>query len=137
MPTDADIPIAALVADEAGAIIATGINERERAHDPLAHAEVVAMRAAARAIGSWNLSACTLAVTLEPCPMCAGAALEAHVGRIVFGAWDPKVGACGSVWDLPRDPHVGAMPEVVGGVCEKQCSDFLAGFFARQRDGRS
>lgn len=131
--TGADIPIAAIVADETGAVIGRGTNERERTHDPLAHAEVVAMRAAARALGSWNLSGCTLAVTLEPCPMCAGAALQAHVGRIIFGAWDPKVGACGSVWDLPRDPHVGAFPEVIGGVCEAQCQKFLEEFFARQR----
>lgn len=82
---------------------------------------------------SWNLSDCTLVVTLEPCPMCAGACLQTHVGRIVFGAWDAKLGACGSVWDIPRDPHVGHSPEVIGGVREGECARLLADFFAERR----
>ena len=102
---------------------------REAHCDPLSHAEVEAMRAAARALGTWNLADCMLVVTLEPCPMCAGAAVSAHMGRIVFGAWDPKMGACGSVWDIPRDPHVGAMPQVYGGVLESDCSRQLTAYF--------
>nr|WP_264298205.1 nucleoside deaminase [Bifidobacterium subtile] len=82
---------------------------------------------------SWNLADCTLVVTLEPCPMCAGAALQAHVGRIVFGAWDAKLGACGSVWDIPRDPHIGPHPEVVGGVEEEACMALLRDFFRTRR----
>lgn len=82
---------------------------------------------------AWNLADCTLVVTLEPCPMCAGAALQAHVGRIVFGAWDAKLGACGSVWDIPRDPHVGARPEVIGGVRESECAQLLTEFFSVKR----
>ncbi|KFF31818.1 nucleoside deaminase [Bifidobacterium bombi] len=82
---------------------------------------------------AWNLADCTLVVTLEPCPMCAGAALETHVGRIVFGAWDAKLGACGSVWDIPRDPHVGAVPEIIGGVREPECARLLKDFFVGHR----
>ncbi|AKV55814.1 cytosine/adenosine deaminase [Bifidobacterium actinocoloniiforme DSM 22766] len=124
-----DVPVGAVVLGPDGSVLSRGHNLRQAQGDPLAHAEVEALRAA----GSWNLSDCTLVVTLEPCPMCAGAALAAHVGRIVFGAWDPKMGACGSVWDLPRDPHVGARPEVVGGVEEAACTALLAGFFAARR----
>ena len=128
-----DIPIGALVVDESGAIIGRGYNEREAATDPLAHAEVLAMRQAAEHLGTWNLSDCTLIVTLEPCPMCAGACLQTHVGNIVFGAWDAKLGACGSVWDIPRDPHVGSKPYVYGGVEEQQCAQLLSSFFAHSR----
>lgn len=124
-----DMPIGAVVLNADGAVIATGRNMREVHCDPLSHAEVEAMRAAARALGTWNLADCTLVVTLEPCPMCAGAAVSAHMGRIVFGAWDPKMGACGSVWDIPRDPHVGAMPQVYGGVLESDCSRQLTAYF--------
>ena len=91
------------------------------------------MREAAASLGTWNLADCTLVVTLEPCPMCAGACLQTHVGRIVFGAWDAKLGACGSVWDIPRDPHVGPVPEVVGGVCEAECGRLMTDFFADRR----
>lgn len=186
-----EVPVGAVVLDAGGSIIGRGRNRREADGDPLAHAEVLAMRDAARNYGcfgddfkdtdviqledshksddksakgiekkpsvggvgarnfaessatdgnsrisakkTWNLADCTLVVTLEPCPMCAGAALQAHVGHIVFGAWDAKLGACGSVWDIPRDPHVGARPEVLGGVRESECVNLLAKFFARKR----
>ncbi|HEY8300739.1 MAG TPA: nucleoside deaminase, partial [Jatrophihabitans sp.] len=98
-----DVPIGAVVLDPAGAVIATGRNEREARHDPTGHAEIVALRAAGEALGSWQLSGCTLAVTLEPCTMCAGALVLARVARLVFGAWDPKAGAVGSLWDVVRD----------------------------------
>ena len=101
--------------------------------DPLAHAEVKAMAEAAASLDTWNLADCTLVVTLEPCPMCAGACLQTHIGRIVFGAWDAKLGACGSVWDIPRDPHVGLVPEVIGGVREAECGRLMTDFFARRR----
>ncbi|MCI1984788.1 MAG: nucleoside deaminase [Bifidobacteriaceae bacterium] len=128
-----DVPVGAVVLDENGAVIGEGFNRRDAAKDPFRHAEVDAMRAAAANLGTWNLDTCTLVVTLEPCPMCAGAAVMSHVGRIVFGAWDEKMGACGSVWDIPRDPHVGFVPEVIGGVREEECASVLADFFARRR----
>lgn len=129
-----EVPVGALVLDADGRIIGRGRNRREADGDPLAHAEVMAMREAAESQkNAWNLADCTLVVTLEPCPMCAGAALQTHVGRIVFGAWDAKLGACGSVWDIPRDPHIGARPEVIGGVREAECVDLLAQFFAGKR----
>ena len=81
----------------------------------------------------WNLADCTLAVTLEPCPMCAGACIQTHIGTIAFGAWDPKLGACGSIWDIPRDPHIGHSPEVHGGVLEGECQSILTDFFAQRR----
>lgn len=128
-----DVPVGAVVIDEQGRLIGAGRNLRERDGDPLAHAEVEAMRAAARTRGDWNLEGCTLVVTLEPCPMCAGACLQARIGRIVFGAWDAKLGACGSVWDLPRDPHVGHEPQVFGGVREEECARVLTDFFRTRR----
>ena len=128
-----DVPVGALVLDEHGAVIGCGYNTREAAGDPLAHAEIIAMREAAQTRGDWNLADCTLVVTLEPCPMCAGACLQTRIGRIVFGAWDAKLGACGSVWDIPRDPHIGHVPEVVGGVREADCARLLADFFAARR----
>lgn len=115
------------------AILGEGFNRRDARADPLAHAEVLAMQQAAQKLGTWNLQECTLVVTLEPCPMCAGAAVMAHVGRIVFGAWDAKLGACGSVWDIPRDPHVGFTPEVIGGVMESECTATLRNFFENRR----
>ncbi|BDR53980.1 tRNA-specific adenosine deaminase [Bombiscardovia apis] len=127
---EGDVPVGAVIVGPDGfQLVSQGYNRRQVQHDPLAHAEVEALRAA----GSWNLADCTLVVTLEPCPMCAGAALASHVGRIVFGAWDPKLGACGSVWDLPRDPHIGAQPEVVGGVEEVRCAAILQDFFDSRR----
>lgn len=130
---DGDVPVGAVVIGADGAVLGCGRNLREHGGDPLAHAEVEAMRQAAATQGSWNLADCTLVVTLEPCPMCAGACLQTHIGRIVFGAWDAKLGACGSVWDIPRDPHVGSFPEVYGGVCEGECARLLADFFSRKR----
>lgn len=128
-----DVPVGALVLDGCGKIIGRGHNRREQGHDPLAHAEIEAMREAAVSRGNWNLSDCTLVVTLEPCPMCAGACLQTHVGRIVFGAWDAKLGACGSVWDIPRDPHIGHTPEVYGGIRETDCAQLLTTFFTTRR----
>lgn len=127
-----DVPVGAVIihGDE---MVGEGLNRRDADADPFAHAEVVAMREAAERLGTWNLQECTLVVTMEPCPMCAGAAVMAHVGRIVFGAWDAKLGACGSVWDIPRDPHVGFVPEVVGGVMEEECSAVLRAFFEQKR----
>ncbi|MFR0589865.1 nucleoside deaminase [Bifidobacterium apri] len=130
---DGEVPVGAVVIGADGAVLGRGRNRREHGGDPLAHAEVEAMRQAAGTLGNWNLADCTLVVTLEPCPMCAGACLQTHIGRIVFGAWDAKLGACGSVWDIPRDPHVGSFPEVYGGVCENECARLLADFFSRRR----
>lgn len=130
---DGEVPVGAVVLDKDGQVIGGGRNRREGHIDPLAHAEVMAMRQAALALGTWNLSECTLLVTLEPCPMCAGACLQTHIGRIVFGAWDAKLGACGSIWDIPRDPHVGHVPEVVGGVLESECARILTDFFTDRR----
>ncbi|QOL34996.1 hypothetical protein BL8807_03720 [Bifidobacterium lemurum] len=206
-----DVPVGAVVLDSDGRIIGRGYNTREAQGDPLAHAEILAMREAAqsrssqdaaspypeasqppasrhpgaaqpassqlsssphpgaesppsrrpedsqpasphpevsqlpsprhperseaksRDLTAWNLADCTLVVTLEPCPMCAGACLQTHIGRIIFGAWDAKLGACGSVWDIPRDPHVGHVPQVVGGVNEQDCAALLTDFFAARR----
>ena len=130
---DGEVPVGAVVLDNDGQVIGRGRNRREEHADPLAHAEVMAMRQAALALGTWNLSECTLLVTLEPCPMCAGACLQTHIGRIVFGAWDAKLGACGSIWDIPRDPHVGHIPEVVGGVLESECARIMTDFFTDRR----
>lgn len=128
-----DIPVGALVLDEEGRVIGRGYNRREAHADPLAHAEVEALRDAARTRGGWNLEHCTLVVTLEPCPMCAGACLQTRIARIVFGAWDAKVGACGSVWDIMRDPHIGHSAQVIGGVHEDLCVAQLQDFFASKR----
>lgn len=133
---DGDIPVGAVVVDASGRIIGEGRNTRERDGDPTGHAEVVAMRSAARAKGEWRLEECTLVVTLEPCPMCAGAIVLARVPRVVLGAWDPKMGACGSVWDIPRDRRSVHRAEVVGGIRERECSRLLRDFFAEQRQDR-
>ncbi|WP_200800130.1 nucleoside deaminase [Jatrophihabitans endophyticus] len=130
---DDDVPVGAVVLDPAGRVIATAGNEREADRDPTAHAEILALRRAGAALGSWQLGGCTLAVTLEPCPMCAGALVLARVARVVFGAWDPKAGAAGSVWDLLRDRRLNHRPEVVGGVREDECAAVLAEFFAGRR----
>ena len=129
----ADVPISAVVIDAAGTIIGIGCNEREALHDPTAHAEVQALREAGRHLGSWRLTGATLVVTLEPCVMCAGAAVAARVERIVFGAYDDKAGACGSVWDVARDRASLHVPEVVGGVCADECAAGLVEFFASRR----
>lgn len=130
---DGEVPVGAVVLAADGRVIGRGRNLRETHADPLAHAEVKAMAEAAASLGTWNLADCTLVVTLEPCPMCAGACLQTHIGRIVFGAWDAKLGACGSVWDIPRDPHVGLVSEVIGGVREAECGRLMTDFFARRR----
>ena len=128
-----DVPVGALVLDEAGRVIGVGHNEREATGDPTAHAEVLALRAAATARGEWRLSGCTLVVTLEPCPMCAGALVQSRVRRLVLGAWDPKAGATGSVWDLVRDQRALHEVEVLGGFREQECGALLREFFAGRR----
>lgn len=130
-----DVPVGAVVVTEDGTVVGAGHNVREAGHDPAGHAEVVALRAAGATLGRWRLDDCTLVVTLEPCAMCAGAALLARVDRIVFGAFDPKAGACGSVWDLPRDRRALHRPEVVAGVLEQECARTLVDFFGPHRLG--
>jgi tRNA(adenine34) deaminase len=128
-----DVPIGALVVDPTGAVIGRGHNVRERDGDPTGHAEVVALRAAAGDRGEWRLSGCTLVVTLEPCTMCAGALVLARVDRVVFGAYDVKAGAVGSLWDVVRDRRLNHRPEVVGGILARESTALLDGFFAGQR----
>ncbi|HEY1134810.1 MAG TPA: nucleoside deaminase [Nocardioides sp.] len=128
-----DVPVGAVVVDETGAVVGTGRNTRESHGDPTGHAEVVALRAAAVARGEWRLSGCTLVVTLEPCTMCAGAAVLARVDRIVFAAWDEKGGAVGSLWDVVRDRRLNHRPEVVSGVMAGEAAALLEEFFAEQR----
>jgi tRNA(adenine34) deaminase len=130
-----DVPIGAVVLDASGSVIARGHNERERDGDPTAHAELVAVRRAARAVGGWRLTGCTLVVTLEPCTMCAGAIVLSRIDRLVFGAFDPKAGAVGSLWDVVRDRRLNHRPEVVSGVLAEDCSALLDDFFAHQRLG--
>ena len=129
-----DVPIGAVVFGPDGAELARAANAREELGDPTAHAEILAMRAAARAMGDgWRLEGATLAVTVEPCTMCAGALVMARVARVVFGAWEPKTGAVGSLWDVVRDRRLNHRPEVRGGVLADECAAPLAEFFARQR----
>lgn len=128
-----DVPIGAVVLDGSGAIVAAGGNVREANSDPTGHAELVALRAAAKSAGEWRLSGHTLVVTLEPCTMCAGAAVLARVDRVVFGAWDPKAGAVGSLWDVVRDQRLNHRPEVIGGVLADECRALLDDFFAARR----
>ena len=130
-----DVPIGAVVLDAAGEVVATGYNVREALGDPTGHAEVVALRAAAAARGEWRLTGCTLVVTLEPCTMCAGAAVLSRVDRVVFGAYDERAGAAGSLWDVVRDRRLNHRPEVLGGVMAEECAALLDGFFAGQRAG--
>ncbi len=136
-PSTGDVPIGAVVLDADGAIIGRGRNRREAEGDPLAHAEVVALRDAARALGGWRLDRATLVVTLEPCTMCAGALLNARIGRLVFGAWDEKAGAVGSVLDVVRDRRPATGVEVVGGIRGPEAAALLRAFFlARRPEGR-
>ncbi|WP_264318488.1 tRNA adenosine(34) deaminase TadA [Gephyromycinifex aptenodytis] len=128
-----DVPVGACVVAPDGALIGEGWNVREAEADPAGHAEIVAMRHAATSLGRWRLAGCTLFVTLEPCAMCAGALVQSRIERVVFGAWDVKAGACGSVWDLARDPLALHRVEVVGGVDEQRCSALLLDFFATRR----
>jgi len=131
-----DVPVGAVVVSGSGELLGEGWNQRERDGDPSAHAEVVAIRAAAARLGSWRLAGCALVVTMEPCPMCAGAAMLARVERVVLGAWDPKLGACGSVWDVLRDRRATHRAEVVGGVLEQECGDVVRRFFDGHRPPR-
>ncbi len=129
----ADVPIGAVVLDADARIIATAHNQREADADPTAHAEVLALRRAGAVLGQWRLDGCTLAVTLEPCVMCAGAVVLSRVARLVFGAWDPKAGAVGSLRDVVRDRRLNHRAEVIGGVREAQCAQLLEEFFASRR----
>ena len=128
-----DVPVGAVMLDKNGSIIAVGNNQRELLRDPLGHAELIAIRSAARALGRWRLDDCTLIVTLEPCAMCAGAIVQSRIPKVVFGAWDEKAGAGGSVWDLMRDPRALSKVEVVSGVMKDECASLLSEFFSAQR----
>jgi len=129
-----DVPIGAVVVDPDGTVVGTGRNRREADHDPTAHAEVVALRQGAAARGEWRLAGCTLVVTLEPCTMCAGAVVLSRVDRLVFGAFDPKAGAVGSLWDVVRDRRLNHRPEVLSGVLADESSALLREFFEGHRD---
>jgi tRNA(adenine34) deaminase len=129
----ADVPVGAVILDEAGTILARARNRREADGDPTAHAEIVAIRQAAQAVGSWRLAGLTLVVTLEPCTMCAGAVTLARLRRLVYGAEDPKAGAVGSLWDVLRDRRLNHRPEVIGGVLAGECGTVLREFFAARR----
>jgi tRNA(adenine34) deaminase len=132
--TSLDVPIGAVVFDSAGTELASATNAREALGDPTAHAEVLALRRAATRHGDgWRLGGCTLVVTVEPCTMCAGAAVLARVDRIVFGAWEPKTGAVGSIWDVVRDQRLTHRPQVTSGVLEEDCGALIRTFFANRR----
>jgi tRNA(adenine34) deaminase len=132
----ADIPIGAVVVDASGRELASACNAREALGDPTAHAEILAMRHAASVHGDgWRLTGCTLAVTVEPCTMCAGALVAARVERVVFGAWEPKTGAVGSLWDVVRDRRLNHRPEVRGGVLADDCAAPLGRFFGHHLSG--
>ena len=128
-----DVPVGAIVVNEAGEILGTGQNLREQSNDPTAHAEVIAIRQAAEKIGSWRLDELTIVVTLEPCAMCAGAIAQSRINRLVFGAWDEKAGAVGSIMDVIRDPRALTKVEVITGIMEKECSEVLSNFFNTKR----
>lgn len=132
-----DVPVGAVVLDAAGVVIGRGRNAREADGDPTAHAEVLALRAAAAHLGGWNLEGCALVVTLEPCVMCAGAILSARASRVVFGAYDDKAGAAGGALDVLRERRLPLrVAEVVGGVLEEECASLLSSFFAERRPDR-
>ena len=128
-----DVPVGALIVNEAGEIVSFGKNEREKDNDPTAHAEIVAIRKTSGKIGSWRLDDLTLIVTLEPCVMCAGAILQSRIKRLVFGAFDQKAGAVGSSLDVIRDARALSKVEVVSGVLEKECAKLLTDFFVTKR----
>ena len=132
-PSTGDVPVGAVVLGPGGDVLARARNDREGAADPTAHAEVLALRAAAAALGSWRLAGCTLVVTLEPCTMCAGALVLARVARVVYGADDAKAGAAGSLWDVVRDRRLNHRPEVVRGVLAEESGALLQAFFAGHR----
>ena len=131
--TKGDVPVGALVVDDAGTIVGMGANLREQDNDPTAHAEIVAIRNAASKICSYRLDDLTMVVTLEPCGMCAGAIAQSRIKRLVFGSFDEKYGAVGSVWDLLRDARAIYKPEVLSGVLEKECGELLTEFFTTKR----
>jgi tRNA(adenine34) deaminase len=128
-----DIPIGAILLDPSGGVIASDHNQRELSGDPTAHAEILAIREAAAQLGNWRLEDCTLVVTLEPCPMCAGAIVMSRIGRLVFGAWNDEYGAAGSAWDLVRDRRLNHRVEVIGGVLETECGTLVRDFMAARR----
>lgn len=130
---DGDVPVGALVIDPAGVVIGRGRNTRERDGDPTGHAEIVAIREAAAVRGEWRLEGCTLVVTLEPCTMCAGAIVASRLARLVFGAFDDKAGAVGSLWDVVRDRRLNHRPEVISGVRASESASLLQEFFASHR----
>ncbi|MEM6314447.1 MAG: tRNA adenosine(34) deaminase TadA [Planctomycetota bacterium] len=128
-----EVPVGCVILDPAGRPLAAGQNRRERDEDPTAHAEVVALRTAGQTLGTWRLIECTLVVTLEPCPMCAGAIVNARIARLVFGASDPKAGAAGTLLQLCADPRLNHQVEIHPGVLAKDCADRLRSFFKQQR----
>ena len=128
-----DVPVGAVILDPSGVVIATGVNRREQSQDPTAHAEVVAIREAGKKLNNWRLDGCTLIVTLEPCAMCAGAIMQSRLARLVFGAWDEKAGAVGSVIDVVRDPRALTKVEVISGVFADESRALLKEFFAESR----
>ncbi len=128
-----DVPVGAVVLDEAGRLVGIGSNRRELLSDPVGHAEIVAIKSAARALGKWRLDGCTLVVTLEPCAMCAGAIAQSRISRLVFGAFDEKAGAVGSLMDVLRDPRAPYKVEVISGVMKEECASVLQEFFKEQR----
>ena len=128
-----DIPVGAVIFNEEGSLVGVGHNLRERDHDPTAHAEIIAMREAAKKNETWRLDGHTLIVTLEPCAMCAGAIAQSRMKTVVFGAWDAKAGAVGSVWDILRDPRAPHQVEVISGIMEAECAELLKDFFKQQR----
>ena len=130
---NSDVPVGALVVNEAGEVLGTGHNLRQVNNDPTAHAEIVAMRMAASKLNNWRMDDLTMIVTLEPCAMCAGAISQSRFKRVVFGAWDEKAGAVGSVWDVIRDPRSLNKVEVITGVLEKDCALLLSDFFEKKR----
>ena len=128
-----DVPVGAVILNANGDLISTGNNQRELLNDPTAHAEIVAIRHAATALGNWRLDGCIIVVTLEPCAMCAGAIAQSRISKVFFGAWDEKAGASGSVWDLLRDPRALHKVEVTSGVLEEECGLMLKEFFSEHR----
>ena len=128
-----DVPVGALVVNDQGEIIGVGENLREKNNDPTAHAEIVAIKSAAQKIGNWRLDDLTMVVTLEPCAMCAGAIVQTRMKRLVFGAFDEKAGAVGSIWDVVRDTRALTKMEVISGVLEKECAQVLTNFFKGKR----
>jgi tRNA(adenine34) deaminase len=128
-----DVPVGAIVINRDGVVIGKGFNEREATNDPTAHAEIVALRSATSRLQNSRLDGCTLIVTLEPCAMCAGAIAQARISHLIFGAWDKKAGAVGSVWDVIRDPRALYKMDVTSGVLEEKCAELLQNFFEHQR----